>query len=161
MLAAARMQIQDTPGYGDDLNLNTNIDRIKKHVQEQNSKWHEFESHAKRGELEKAVDPRVDLCIFCLAPHRVRNIDLLFMHEVSKVRLFPLYVQPHAATDLCSALAAQWAHVHAPRGPSCCLLLQQAVVTPDVAAGAISRCSSMTSTSSAHNRCHDLQLVCT
>jgi Septin len=84
--ALRAVQIQDTPGYGDDLDINNNISRIKRHIDEQNQKWHKMESHPKRGTLNKEVDPRVDLCLFCLPPHRVRNIDLLFMYEVGKVR---------------------------------------------------------------------------
>jgi septin family protein len=30
-------------------------------------------------------DPRIDLCIFCLPPHRLRNVDVRYMHELGKV----------------------------------------------------------------------------
>ena len=30
-------------------------------------------------------DPRIDLCIFCLPPHRLRNIDVIYMHTISQV----------------------------------------------------------------------------
>ena len=80
------LQIQDTPGYGDDLDINTNIHRIKRYITEQNKQWHKLEHGPQRGKLEDQQDPRVDLCLFCLPPHRLRNIDLLFMYEVSKVR---------------------------------------------------------------------------
>ena len=79
------MQIQDTPGYGDDLNLTENVERVKRYVTSQNKEWLAVESGARRGELATRVDPRVDVCIFCLPPHRVRNIDMLFMYEVSQV----------------------------------------------------------------------------
>jgi septin family protein len=82
----ACIQIQDTPGYGDDLNLELNIGRVKQHIIDQNKAWLKLENSAARGELRASVDPRVDICLFCLPPHRVRNIDMLFMWEISQVR---------------------------------------------------------------------------
>lgn len=81
------MQIQDTPGYGDDLNLELNIGRVKQYIIDQNQAWMRLENSAGRGELNAKVDPRVDICLFCLPPHRVRNIDMLFMWEISQVRV--------------------------------------------------------------------------
>ena len=80
------MQIQDTPGYGDDLNLQANIDRVKTYITNQNETWLRLENSASRGELADKTDPRVDICVFCLPPHRVRNIDMLFMWEISQAR---------------------------------------------------------------------------
>lgn len=84
-LSSACMQIQDTPGYGDDLNLELNIGRVKQYIIDQNQAWLRLENSAGRGELNAKVDPRVDICLFCLPPHRVRNIDMLFMWEISQV----------------------------------------------------------------------------
>ena len=79
-------QVQDTPGYGDDLDLHTNISRVLRYIKAQNARWHRLERAPQRGDaLKDAADPRVDLCLFCLPPHRLRNIDVQFMHEVSKV----------------------------------------------------------------------------
>lgn len=80
------MQIQDTPGYGDELDLHNNIRRIKRLIADQNDLWHQRETATDRGELSKLIDPRIDVCLFCLPPHRVRNIDIQFMHEVSQAR---------------------------------------------------------------------------
>ena len=82
----AHMQIQDTPGYGDELDLHNNIRRIKELIADQNDLWHQRETDTNRGQLDKVIDPRIDICIFCLPPHRVRNIDIHFMHQVSQVR---------------------------------------------------------------------------
>ena len=30
-------------------------------------------------------DPRVDLCLFCLPPHRLRPVDVRYMAELGKV----------------------------------------------------------------------------
>jgi septin family protein len=80
------LQIQDTPGYGDELNLNVNIARVKALINEQNELWMKCETQPTRGEMTKRVDPRIDICLFCLPPHRVRNIDMEFMHQISQVR---------------------------------------------------------------------------
>lgn len=94
------MQIQDTPGYGDDLNLQANIDRVRRYITNQNEAWLRLENSASRGELAEKIDPRVDICLFCLPPHRVRNIDMLFMWEISQVR-------PHSCPHPCST-KPQW-----------------------------------------------------
>lgn len=94
-----RVQIQDTPGYGDDLNLELNIGRVKQYIIDQNQAWLRLENSASRGELNSKVDPRVDICLFCLPPHRVRNIDMLFMWEISQVHpSLAAHMQPIAST---------------------------------------------------------------
>eukprot|EP00892_Ulva_mutabilis_P009731 jgi/Ulvmu1/712/UM010_0084.1 len=92
-------QIQDTPGYGDDLNLQANIDRVKSYIRNQNEAWLRLENSAQRGELADKVDPRVDICLFCLPPHRVRNIDMLFMWEISQlVPILPVVTKADTMT---------------------------------------------------------------
>lgn len=92
-------QIQDTPGYGDDLNLELNIGRVKQYIIDQNQAWLRLENSASRGELNSKVDPRVDICLFCLPPHRVRNIDMLFMWEISQlVPILPVVTKSDTMT---------------------------------------------------------------
>uniref|UniRef100_A0A061SDN1 Septin 7 n=1 Tax=Tetraselmis sp. GSL018 TaxID=582737 RepID=A0A061SDN1_9CHLO len=79
-------RVQDTPGYGDDLNIMTNIQKMKAFVDSCNKKWLEIEQDMKRGvDMTLVEDPRIDLCIFCLPPHRLRNIDIRYMHELGQV----------------------------------------------------------------------------
>lgn len=71
------MQIQDTPGYGDNLNIWNNIKTMTKYVEDQNLRWLRMEQDKKRVvDLAEVEDPRVDVCLFCLQPHRLRPIDL-------------------------------------------------------------------------------------
>ncbi len=71
------VQIQDTPGYGDNLNIWNNIVTMKRYVEDQNQRWLRMEMDKKRiVDPSDVEDPRVDLCIFCLQPHRLRPIDL-------------------------------------------------------------------------------------
>eukprot|EP00884_Botryococcus_braunii_P014002 jgi/Botrbrau1/22602/Bobra.176_1s0032.1 len=78
--------IQDTPGYGDNLNIWNNITTMLRYVQDQNLRWLRLEQDKKRVvDLGEVEDPRVDICLFCLQPHRLRPIDLRFMLELGKV----------------------------------------------------------------------------
>mmetsp|Transcript_21340 Transcript_21340/g.53751 ORF Transcript_21340/g.53751 Transcript_21340/m.53751 type:complete len:424 (+) Transcript_21340:149-1420(+) len=79
-------RVQDTPGYGDDLNIMNNITKMTNFVEKCNMKWLNIEQDRKRGvDMSAVEDPRVDLCIFCLPPHRLRNVDVRYMHELGKV----------------------------------------------------------------------------
>lgn len=78
--------IQDTPGYGDKLNINTNINIMIEYVLSQNEKWFKLETGRKRpSDMSMIEDPRIDVCLFCLPPHRLRYIDVKFMLELGKV----------------------------------------------------------------------------
>lgn len=79
-------RVQDTPGYGDDLNIMNNIQKMKAFVNRCNEKWLRMEQDIRRGvDMSLMDDPRIDLCLFCISPHRVRNIDLYYMYELGKV----------------------------------------------------------------------------
>eukprot|EP00192_Tetraselmis_astigmatica_P025058 CAMPEP_0117672562 /NCGR_PEP_ID=MMETSP0804-20121206/13973_1 /TAXON_ID=1074897 /ORGANISM="Tetraselmis astigmatica, Strain CCMP880" /LENGTH=377 /DNA_ID=CAMNT_0005481177 /DNA_START=61 /DNA_END=1194 /DNA_ORIENTATION=- len=79
-------RVQDTPGYGDDLNIMNNIKKMKAFVNRCNEKWLKMEQDIKRGvDMSLMDDPRIDLCLFCISPHRVRNIDLYYMYELGQV----------------------------------------------------------------------------
>lgn len=74
------LQIQDTPGYGDDLNIWNNIQSMLAYVEQQNRAWLQVEQDRKRTvPLSDLEDPRVDLCLFCLPPHRLRPVDLRYV----------------------------------------------------------------------------------
>eukprot|EP01026_Neomeris_dumetosa_P013560 TRINITY_DN1476_c0_g1_i11.p2 TRINITY_DN1476_c0_g1~~TRINITY_DN1476_c0_g1_i11.p2 ORF type:complete len:427 (-),score=70.18 TRINITY_DN1476_c0_g1_i11:736-2016(-) len=98
-------RIQDTPGYGDVLNIDKHIQAICDYVQKQNKDWLDLEMHRKRNrDLQEIEDPRVDLCIFCLPPHRVHTSDLRYMHELGKVvPIVPVVTK----ADTMTALEAQ------------------------------------------------------
>ncbi|KAG2430508.1 hypothetical protein HXX76_010031 [Chlamydomonas incerta] len=78
-------KIQDTPGYGDELDVFRNLQMVQDYIESQNRKWLELEQARDRKEdLAEIEDPRVDLCIFCIPPHRLRPIDLKYMFELGK-----------------------------------------------------------------------------
>ena len=78
--------VQDTPGYGDKVNIRHNIDAMVDFVIEQNQKWFDIETSKKRpADMSTIEDPRIDVCLFCLPPHRLRYVDVRFMHELGKV----------------------------------------------------------------------------
>lgn len=79
-------KIQDTPGYGDNLNIMDSIHLMQQYVERQNKIWLALEMDKGRGvDLAEVEDPRVDLCLFCIQPHRLRPVDLRFMAELGKV----------------------------------------------------------------------------
>jgi septin family protein len=50
---------------------------VSRYIHGQNRKWLALESARERTvDLSEAEDPRVDACLFCLPPHRLRAIDL-------------------------------------------------------------------------------------
>ena len=62
---------QDTPGYGDQLDLNASIGTTLSFIEAQNQKWLATEqSRGRREDLSELEDPRIDLCLFCIGPHR-------------------------------------------------------------------------------------------
>eukprot|EP00955_Chlamydomonas_euryale_P002850 30173-Chlamydomonas_euryale.AAC.4 len=63
--------VQDTPGYGDTLDLSRAIGVVTSHIEQQNEKWLQLEQSRERKEdLADVEDPRIDLCLFCVGPHR-------------------------------------------------------------------------------------------
>ena len=78
-------KIQDTPGYGDTLDLNACIRTTIEFVELQNQKWLKMEqSRDRKEDLSEIEDPRIDLCLFCIGPHRLRASDLKFMYEIGR-----------------------------------------------------------------------------
>ncbi|KAL3161857.1 hypothetical protein ABBQ38_008947 [Trebouxia sp. C0009 RCD-2024] len=79
-------KVQDTPGYGDNLNIMNSIHLLQQYVERQNKVWLSVEMDKGRGvDLADVEDPRVDLCLFCIQAHRLRPVDLRFMAELGKV----------------------------------------------------------------------------
>ena len=64
-------------GYGDNLNIMDSIHLMQQYVERQNKIWLALEMDKGRGvDLAEVEDPRVDLCLFCIQPHRLRPVDL-------------------------------------------------------------------------------------
>lgn len=93
-------RIQDTPGYGDDLDINNHINMIVGYLNSRNEKWLDMESATDRAQdLSEVEDPRVDVCLFCVPPHRLRAIDIKYMHEMGKhVPIIPVITKADTMT---------------------------------------------------------------
>ncbi|KAI8474148.1 MAG: septin-like protein [Monoraphidium minutum] len=93
-------RIQDTPGYGDDLDIMNHIRMIRSYIDSQNTKWLDIESARDRTiDLSEVEDPRVDVCLFCLPPHRLRAIDLRYMFELGRsVPIVPVITKADTMT---------------------------------------------------------------
>ena len=75
------------------MDLDANIRIVLSHIEAQNVKWLQLEqSRGRRQDLREAEDPRIDLCIFCIGPHRwVGEGRRQEVHEAEDPRKF-LYI---------------------------------------------------------------------
>jgi len=76
------------------------INMIVGYLNSRNEKWLEMESATDRvQDLAEVEDPRVDVCLFCLPPHRLRAIDIKYMHELGKhVPIIPVITKTDTMT---------------------------------------------------------------
>lgn len=90
-------KVQDTPGYD---SMEVNMDPILQYIHACNEKALARDQDAKRTTpLASDDDPRVDICIYFLSPHRIKPIDLKFMTELSAlVPLVPVLAKADSMT---------------------------------------------------------------
>lgn len=75
--------VQDTPGWE---NLGDTMDNVIDHIVSRSLRCLENEQDARRlGPMHKIADPRVDVCLYFISPHRIKSIDVDFMTKLSKV----------------------------------------------------------------------------
>ncbi|MEW5302830.1 MAG: hypothetical protein WDW36_005573 [Sanguina aurantia] len=93
-------RIQDTPGYGDELDVYKNLGMIIEFLNVQDQKWLQLEqSRDRKEDLSELEDPRVDLCLFCIPPHRLRPLDLKYMYELGlHVPIVPIVTKADTMT---------------------------------------------------------------
>jgi len=93
-------KIQDTPGYGDDLDVSRSINLLTTYIEEQNHKWLDMEQSSERkDDMSEMEDPRVDICIFTIPPHRLRAVDIKVMFELGQhVPLVPVITKADTMT---------------------------------------------------------------
>mmetsp|Transcript_9217 Transcript_9217/g.19716 ORF Transcript_9217/g.19716 Transcript_9217/m.19716 type:complete len:478 (-) Transcript_9217:817-2250(-) len=93
-------KIQDTPGYGDEIDVHKSIDMMLEYVEKQNQKWLELEQSVHRKDsLNEMEDPRVDVCLFCIPPHRLRPSDIKYMYELGRhVPIVPVVTKADTMT---------------------------------------------------------------
>lgn len=69
---------QDTPGYGDDLNVSNSISTVVSHVVDQHKAWRSEQDSIRKQILthNQDGDTRYDVCLYFISPHRYRGIDV-------------------------------------------------------------------------------------
>ena len=90
----ASADILDSP------DLQVNMDPILQHIHTCNEKALAREQDSKRtAPLSNDDDPRVDVCIYFLSPHRIKPIDIKFITELSAlVPLIPVLAKADSMT---------------------------------------------------------------
>ncbi|KAF7723934.1 septin 2 [Apophysomyces ossiformis] len=94
-----RLCVIDTPGFGDRLNRNADLEPILTYIDEQYDRFHEAEKNASfRGAL---VDSRVHACLYFIAPtgHRLKELDIMSLRAISaKVNVIPVIAKADTLT---------------------------------------------------------------
>jgi len=88
--------IQDTPGYGDTLDPTTRMTEIIRFIQTQNQRHLQREVDMS---TDVATDPRIDVCLYFIPPHRLKEIDVEFMRRLANVvALIPIVAKADSMT---------------------------------------------------------------
>lgn len=95
-----KVTLIDTPGYGENTNLETTFRKIVEHVVER------FKSHRaaeekqmRRGADLSHSDPLVHCVLYFIAPHRLKPVDIAFMKELhQKVNIIPIVAKSDTMT---------------------------------------------------------------
>ncbi|DBA79391.1 TPA: hypothetical protein ACH3X2_000037 [Trebouxia sp. C0005] len=96
-MLAYHYRVQDTPGYD---NMEVNLEPVLDYIKAQNYKALEYEQNAKReASMSKWEDPRVDVCVYFIAPHRLKQMDVEFMKRLSQeVPVLPVLAKADCMT---------------------------------------------------------------
>lgn len=97
-MLAYHYRVQDTPGYD---NMEVNLEPVLDYIKAQNYKALEYEQNAKRvSAMSKWTDPRVDVCVYFIAPHRLKQMDIEFMKQLSaEVPVLPVLAKADCMTS--------------------------------------------------------------
>lgn len=100
-LVAYHYQVQDTPGYNDDAQLETGMQDILDYIEENNWRYMEMEQDPLRGgPMSRVHDPRVDACLYFVPPHRLKQVDVLFMTRLAElVPVIPVLAKADSMTS--------------------------------------------------------------
>ena len=78
------LRIVDTPGYGDHMDINKDIGKIKHFIEAQFETLYDAKCATGRVD-EMHHDSLVTCCLYFIAPHRLKDNDIEFMKEISKL----------------------------------------------------------------------------
>jgi len=78
------LRIVDTPGYGDHMDINKDIGKIRDFIVDRFDELYDAQDADCRVEA-RHHDSIVTCCLYFIAPHRLKDNDVAFMKEVSKL----------------------------------------------------------------------------
>ncbi|KAG5180287.1 Septin-domain-containing protein [Tribonema minus] len=85
--------LQDTPGYGDDVNVMNSINMVADHAKDQHILWNKHVKATTSIGLMPDIqqDTRFDICLYFISPHRYRGIDVAYVAALAKyVNVVPI-----------------------------------------------------------------------
>ena len=85
------LRIVDTPGYGDNLDATDDFRKIKDFIASQYDNL--YGAVVMDGKDAHSYDALVTCCLYFIAPHRIKDNDIRFMMEVSKMVSFSPYLK--------------------------------------------------------------------
>lgn len=95
-----KVTLIDTPGYGDNTNLETTFKKIAQHVVDRFNEHRGSEEQAQRSLELSQSDPLVHCVLYFIAPHRLKPVDIAFMKELhEKVNLIPIIAKSDTMTS--------------------------------------------------------------
>jgi septin family protein len=77
------LRIVDTPGYGDHMDINKDIGKIRDFIVDRFDEL--YDAQRAGGVAEMHHDSLVTCCLYFIAPHRLKDNDIEFMKEISKL----------------------------------------------------------------------------
>ncbi|KAK9844319.1 hypothetical protein WJX74_000764 [Apatococcus lobatus] len=94
---AFHYQVQDTPGYE---NMEDNQKIILDYIEKCHRACLEHEQDTKRtAPISQTKDPRVDLCLYFISPHRMKPADIVLITELSeKIPVIPILAKADCMT---------------------------------------------------------------
>ena len=88
--------MQDTPGYGDSFDIRRRLDDIVQFIKNQQAAYFELQ----RDVMTDQGDPRVDVCLYFIPPHRLKQVDIEFMKVLAKaIPLIPIIAKADSMTE--------------------------------------------------------------
>ena len=88
--------VQDTPGYGDSFDIRRRLEDIIQFIKNQQAAYFELEKNM----MTDSGDPRVDVCLYFIPPHRLKEVDVEFMKLLAiSVPLIPIIAKADSMTE--------------------------------------------------------------
>lgn len=88
--------VQDTPGYGDSFDIAKRLREILDFVSRQQLAYLDLERTLR---TDDHPDARIDVCLYFIPPHRLKEVDVTFMKELSAVvALIPVIAKADSMT---------------------------------------------------------------